>query len=358
MSKRKFVLCALLLLLLSTNAFPKLNIRVEQSAGWEDAPTSNIKSLCENVALHFQEQLRDEHKVNGKLTIVYDADGPIAFYRSYFDGEPDEYRIGLSAASLYWAQFSYQFGHEFCHILQKHDDFKNYPTNSWFKESICELATLWVIKRMSETWQNRAPYPNWVSYRHVLKSRADYLTSRAAVQYDGTGADWLKEWETQLRDHDSGAFSYTRVSQLSYKFLPIFEEHPEAWNAIRQMPVSNAKMSVYMKEWYDAVDVGDKVFVEAIATEMGIPVTTVVPIAIAAIDADVNGDGYVDLSDVLIVRSGMQKDVSYDTDINNDGVTDKIDLLIVKAKAHEAIAAAAPSKRKITLTTWGAVKRR
>ena len=81
-----------------------------------------------------------------------------------------------------------------------------------------------------------------------------------------------------------------------------------------------------------------------------------------SIDADVNADGYVDLSDVLIVRSAIQNSVSYDTDVNNDGVTDEIDVLIVKAKAMEALAAAAPSKerlrkRKVKITTWGAIKR-
>ncbi len=75
------------------------------------------------------------------------------------------------------------------------------------------------------------------------------------------------------------------------------------------------------------------------------------------IDADVNDDGYIDLYDVLIVRSGMQNPISYDTDVNNDGITDEVDLLIVKAKAMEAIAAASPRKRKIKLTTWGAMKR-
>ena len=80
------------------------------------------------------------------------------------------------------------------------------------------------------------------------------------------------------------------------------------------------------------------------------------------INTDVNADGYVDLSDVLIVRSAIQNSVSYDTDVNNDGVTDEIDVLIVKAKAMEALAAAAPSKerlrkRKVKITTWGAIKR-
>ena len=76
------------------------------------------------------------------------------------------------------------------------------------------------------------------------------------------------------------------------------------------------------------------------------------------IDADVNDDGYVDLYDVLIVRSGMSAKSTYDTDLNNDGVTDEVDLLIVKAKAMEAIVAAAPRKRKVNITTWGSMKSR
>ena len=77
------------------------------------------------------------------------------------------------------------------------------------------------------------------------------------------------------------------------------------------------------------------------------------------IDTDVNNDGYTDLSDCLIVRSGMSVKSTYDTDINNDGVTDEIDLLIVKAKAVEAIVAAAPSLKILkNVTTWGVLKQK
>ena len=76
------------------------------------------------------------------------------------------------------------------------------------------------------------------------------------------------------------------------------------------------------------------------------------------LEVDVNNDGYVDLSDVLIVRSAIENPVSYDTDVNNDGKTDEIDVLLVKAKAVEAIAAAAPSlHRRKKITTWGALKK-
>lgn len=75
------------------------------------------------------------------------------------------------------------------------------------------------------------------------------------------------------------------------------------------------------------------------------------------LDTDVNNDGYTDLSDCLIVRSAMSIDSNYDTDINNDGVTNILDLMLVKAAAFEAIAAAAPSLRRLKkVTTWGALK--
>ena len=227
---------------------------------------------------------------------------------------------------------------------------------TWFQEAICELANIWVMRRMSETWEYRAPYPNWVDYRHALLNFANYVMSFPESQYAGTGAEWLKEWEDRIRRDEPGVFTYARVAQLSYKFLPIFEENPEAWNAIRQMPASSGKMSEYMQDWYDIVDLEDKQYVEAIAAEMDISVES--KATEIFVDADVNDDGYVDLYDVMIVRSGMTRKSTYDTDINNDGATNILDLLIVKAKAVEAIAAAAPRKRKVNITTWGAMKRR
>ncbi|MDE0397701.1 MAG: dockerin type I domain-containing protein [Candidatus Poribacteria bacterium] len=355
--KFRIVISIFLLLLLSSLTFADFSITVEPNAKWGNAPISNIKRLCENVALHFQEQLREEYKLDGDLSIVYRSQGPIAFYRSYFRGAPDEYKIGLKVTGLYWSQFSYQFGHEFCHIMMNHDiTHKNNP-NSWFYEALCEMANIWVIKQMGETWRTRAPYPNWIDYRHALTNYANRYINDPDRQYAGSGGEWLKEWEDRMRDKNSGAFSYNKVAQLSSKIMHIFEENPEAWNAVRQISGSKGKMTEFMRDWYKNVKSEDKIFVTSIAREMGISIEETV-IASSDIDADVNDDGYVDLYDVLIVRSGMQNSTSYDTDVNNDGVTDEVDLLIVKAKAMEAIVAASPRKRKVNLTTWGAMKRR
>ena len=227
----------LLLFLLPAITLANLNITVQPHRSWGNAPTSNIKALCENVALHFQEQLRDENKVEEKIIIFYNSGNPIAKHSTT---RPNEYQVGLTVTGTYWSRFAYQFGHEFCHILHRFEKSPDGP-NDWFYESICELANLWVIKRMGKTWAYRAPYANWVDYRHALLSYADGLLKAPNTQYTGTGKEWLQEWEERMRRKESGVFRYDRVAQLSYKFLSIFEENPEAWNAVRQMPVSNAK---------------------------------------------------------------------------------------------------------------------
>ena len=272
MFKRIVFLFLLPLLLLPTISFSNLIITVEDDARWGNARVSNIKRLCENVALHFQEHLDNDLKIKGKLTIVWN-NNPKAFYRDSFGGEEDEYKIGLHITYRDWANLSYQFGHEFCHLMHNFEDFKGNP-NGWFLEGICELANLWVLRRMSETWETHPPYDNWRDYRHTLADHHRWQTSRPEIQYDGSGADWLEEWEDELRDHDSGAFSYTRVSQLTYKFLDIFEDNPKAWNAIRQMPNSTQKMSGYMQDWYDAVNVKYKEYVSLIAKVMGVSISS------------------------------------------------------------------------------------
>ena len=524
----KLIALMFLTILLNTTTFADLEITVHTSEGWGTGPTSKIKELCKNIDLNFQYYLRDEHKLDEiNVNVRYDSNGPFIEHNI---SKPLVHDISLSATTPNWEQITYQFGHEFCHILHKHQiTTKNNP-NLWFQESICMMASIWVLKRMGVTWEYLAPYPDWVDYRHNLTNYAISNMERPEVQYAGTAAEWLDEWEQFLRDDYKNSFSHhLTVAQLSYNFLPIFEENPEAWNAVRQMPASKGKISEYMQDWYENVDIQDKQFVEAIAREMGISVknrelselnvssslytnltffykseNSIIPInkphewngyppigtwektpdgkldtkaandnfdemhefsnwiyshapativydiseikstsfgayfllphpacggaasmdftAIADgvelysedfylddygsyiefeipnktqiltieigdlgnqgcdhfvlgepriyhnnsvstvsqndIDADINDDGYVDLSDVLIVRSAIQNKNSYNTDINGDGITNEIDVLIVKAKAHEAIVAAAPRKIRLKLTTWANLKNR
>ena len=550
-------LSLVLFLLLCVNlGYAKLEIIVKPSPDWGPIPTVDVQRLCDNIVEHFEIHLRPENEINDKVNVSRTFRG---FNFATLDSDPDvKYQIGIQLLKdmeirvddFYY--FIMPFAHEICHIIHRFDVISVGNPNLWFHEGISTMGGVWALRRMAKTWEDESPFGVSVAqdggiaffsknFNHYANA---YLEVFPKFQYDGTGKEWLDEFELLAREdsyHGSTKFN-TIPAQLAFKFLPIFEENPEAWNAVRKMPATKGKMSEYIQDWYDAVDAQDRDFVEAIATEMGITVTSVVPIigdltmnaqnnvpknadfvnltfthnsntsltpvnnpndwdgwvagiwektpdgiigkksnhywnfaemdtwshwiyssAPASIEydissgthtkfssyfgvphqgpdyaciggpsvqlvayadnreiyrsdvlyrddhgvyiefdvpsetktltleigdvenqhcdnyifgepklyiapsadleedninADVNNDGYIDLYDVMIVRSGMQNSVSYDTDVNNDGITDEVDLLIVKAKAVEAIVAAAPRKRKIKLTTWGSVKMR
>ena len=364
------------ILLLPILSSAELSITVVPAPSWGNMSHSDIQTLCENISFHFEKHLRPENEMNDTVNVYRSFDeihvtldpNPVAKYKIGMLLKKD---MEIRVDDFYY--FIWSFGHEICHILHNFELTTIDNPNLWFQEGIASMASVWVLRSMADTWEHDSPFGTFVEQDGGIAYFSDnfehfanaYLNVFPEYQYNGTGEEWLEEYEIFLREDYYKTRSFTQyhlVSQLSYKFLPIFEENPEAWNAVRKMPASTGEMSEYMQDWHDNVDTEDKQFVEAIADEMGItveeamPVTTVVMDTELTIDADVNDDGYVDLYDVLIVRSGMNAEVSYDTDVNNDGKTDEVDLLIVKALAIEAITKASPSKRKVKITTWGSMK--
>lgn len=381
--KLKSLGVSLLFLLYVNLGYAKLEIILKPLPDWGPISDADVEYLCQNIVDHFEKYLRPENEINEAVN-VYRTTVGYSFLNLDIEDPNVKYKIGVQMSEdmtfkemeEFW-NFICRFGHEFTHILQVEQEGLAWEVSStpnvWFLEAISELGCVWVLKSMADSWLSGSRFGRGISvpegiaeFSENFDFYADWYTKLNS--YNGTGKEWLDENEDFLRDQfqknskaNKNYVNMDRVRQLYPKFMPIFEENPEAWNAVRKMPITNTeKMSEYMQVWYDAVDVQDRQYVEAIAEVMGITVTLSVPPVMASgeIDADVNKDGYIDLYDVMIVRSGMQNSTSYDTDINNDGITDEVDLLIVKAKAMEAIAAAAPRKRKINLTTWGALKRK
>lgn len=374
---RKF--CFVLVLFLCVNlGYAKLEIIVKPSPDWGMIADVDVKKLCQNIVDHFEEHLRPENEIHNNVNVFRTFES-----NSHARLDPDphvKYKIGIllhtgdmkiRVDDFYY--FIYNFSHEFCHILHNFEVVTIGNPNLWFHEGIAFMSSIWALRQMAETWKKDSPFGTHVAQDGGRASFSDnfnhyanaYLNVFPGYQFDGTGEEWLKQHENVLRDEffQTGGFTqYHLAAQLTFKFLPIFEEHPEAWNAVRKMPATKGKMHEYMQEWYDAVDIQDQQYVQAIAEVMGItvtsPVAALVELTSVKIDADVNDDGYVDLYDVMIVRSGMSNSTSYDTDLNNDGVTDEVDLHIVKSIAMQAIAAAAPGKKRVNITTWGSLKMR
>lgn len=371
--KRKIFKFSLFLLLCANLGYAKLEIIVKSMPDWGPISDADVEYLCQEIVDRFEEHLRPENEINASVNVsrshkgfsrfTWDIDDPHVEYK--IDIQLREGNLKIAIADFSW--FICALGHEFTHLMQHDQKSVHYSEitnqNLWFREAIAEMACVWAFKSMADAWINDVRFGPGVATPGGIALWSENFDNWAnwyqgLFSYHGTAEEWLAEHQENMRSNYNQEVS----AGLGFKLLPVFEENPEAWNAVRKMPVTNTeKMDRYMQVWYDAVDIQDRQYVEAIAEIMGITVTSKVTppiLASTGIDADVNNDGYVDLYDVMIVRSAMQNSTSYDTDLNNDGVTDEVDLHIVKSIAMQAIAAAAPRKRKVNLTTWGSMKMR
>ena len=103
--------------------------------------------------------------------LVEPQGGPIVLFQRRPQGE---YQVRLNTGNMLWAQHAFQFAHEFTHILCNYDATPH--RNKWFEESLCELGSLFALRRMAEVWTVQPPYPNWKSYAKAL---GDYAGERS-----------------------------------------------------------------------------------------------------------------------------------------------------------------------------------
>ena len=216
-----------------------------QQADWGDARLNDIETLLNDTASHLNRLLRTPFQ--GTICVVPSPPGepPRARYREPPDAP---FVIWLTARDLEWSQFAYQFSHEFCHVLSNYENLKANP-NNWFHEAICELASVFTLRRMAERWRTHPPYPNWADYAAKLRDYSEKTLSRQEVQLpEGvTLQSWLSSQEESLR---KDAYQREKNALVAYALLPIFESAPEGWNAIRKFPTSSGCLADYLVDWH------------------------------------------------------------------------------------------------------------
>ena len=166
-----------------------MNIEV-QPGGWGDAHPSNVASLLGDVASHLNQLLTKPVSDHIKVVPVFGADAvPRTLYRYSVNSA---ITIQLTARDRKWSKFAYQFSHEFCHVLSDYERLGD-DLNNWFHEALCELASVFTLRRMAERWPTRPPYPNWADYASALTDYAEDLLKDENHQLPGgwTLAQWL-----------------------------------------------------------------------------------------------------------------------------------------------------------------------
>ena len=234
-----------------------MKIEVEPH-GWGDAIPSNIEALLTDVASHLNRLLVQPVAERIMVVPVSGAGAvPRTLYRYSTSGP---ITIQLTARDKRWAKFAYQFAHEFCHVLSDYERLGDNP-NNWFHEALCELASVFTLRRMAERWPIMSPYPNWTDYAGALANYADDLLADENHQLPKglTLATWLPMHEKELRQDP---YLRDKNGIVAYQLLPLFEAYPSGWNAVRSLPNSTEPLSEYLADWHERVAPEDKPFVK------------------------------------------------------------------------------------------------
>lgn len=234
-----------------------LDVRVMEG-DWGKAVQEDVRRVLMSAAgalwTHFPDR---------KLSpiLVEPKGGPIVLFRR---GPNGEYYVKLNTGDYFWAQYSYQFAHEFCHIVSNHDDD---PTGQkWFEETLCEVASLYVLRRMGETWKVDPPYENWRSFAPALTEYAAERMKQHALPDGQSLATWYREHAEAL-----GRTSTNRTlnSIAATALLPLFEKSPDHWLAVQWLnagkPSEPQSFAAFLGDWHRHVPAEHRSFVKRIA---------------------------------------------------------------------------------------------
>ena len=240
----------------------ELVIQVQADAAWNERPEDALRV--------FQSAAGELWRFFPGRTLppilVEPTGGPILLYRR---GPAGEYYVRLNTGHRLWAQHAYQFAHEFCHILCNSAAQKY--RNKWFEESLCELASLFVLRRMAQTWETQPPYPNWKNYAPSLAKYADERIAKAQLPAGMTLAEWFRHESEHLY---ANATLREKNTIVAVALLPLFEKQPEHWEAVWYLNAAASSQAEsfaeFLRQWRDAAPEKHRAFITEIARQFGI----------------------------------------------------------------------------------------
>src|SRR5213076_2579399 len=150
--------------------FRQIDIRV-QAGGFGGASAADVTAVLQSAAGELSRYWPGTQLPS--IDVYHRADHPQTDSRR---GAGNWIAVGLTARDNHWAQYSFQFAHEFCHALANYSNSSRplvrYPrhANLWLEESLCETASLFALRAMGRSWETDPPYPVWRGYVASLNS--------------------------------------------------------------------------------------------------------------------------------------------------------------------------------------------
>lgn len=145
--------------------------------GWE-APVEEISNICTQTALTICNAVPSMHQLAPTVFVMKSVDGPITLSQR---GPDNEYLILLNSGAKKWSQISYQFSHEFGHVLCGSISPKD--AQQWFEESFCEALSIWSMQQMSADWK-KSQNPDFRNYAQPLYDYAETVKIKSKPPAD------------------------------------------------------------------------------------------------------------------------------------------------------------------------------
>lgn len=137
------------------------------------------------------------------------------------------YQVFLSAKDTYWSQYVYQFSHELCHILTHFDRYKKHK-HTWFEESLCELASLHVLRSLAKAWKEDPPSDIFEAsaFARNHQTYAEKVARKTPIAPQPHLPVWLAR-NIDLLEDDPYCRELNRIMAVS--LLSSFSQNPALW---------------------------------------------------------------------------------------------------------------------------------
>jgi hypothetical protein len=223
-----------------------LVIGVLDTADWGGARPEDIREVCLSAAGCFApaiaERFVEPIRVQPSSDIL-----PRARFKRLDTGQ-----IAIDVAGIQgrlWARLSYQFGHEFLHVLANFRPPVAKPT-AWIEESLCETASLFALRAMAIRWRTAPPYRGLEDNADHLAGYANERIERARLPAGATFAEWLGGKLPLLTEEYERREDNTVIAS---HLLPLFEQAPEMWRAVRYLnqwsTLEDVSFDTYFSTW-------------------------------------------------------------------------------------------------------------
>jgi len=231
--------------------FRSMNIRV-QAGGFGAASAADITAVLQSAAGELSRYWPRTQLP--RIDVYHRADHPQTNSRR---AAGNQIAIGLTARNTHWAQYSFQFAHEYCHALINYGNDERGLTrdrryaNLWLEESLCETASLFTLRALSRSWSIAPPYAAWRDYAPWFSA---YAEQRLALPEHHLPAGtsfvvWFRANEPALRQDSTRR---DRNIIIAAQLLPIFEKEPRGWGALtffRRAANPNQSLSRHFADW-------------------------------------------------------------------------------------------------------------